>query len=183
VLDPVHVDALISQILEVDGRLDHLVHAVGEYVSGPLSEATHEDLLRMWRSNTESAFLLMNSARTALREQGGRAVFFGCSGLAGFRARKLTAVYASAKSALLTLVKAWALEEAPHGVTVNMVSPGHVPHDDAHPDTLDADRLAAIPAGRPGLPADIAQGVAHLCSPAASYTTGTDLLVTGGYLL
>jgi len=182
-VEPAQVSALVARVLEVDGRLDHLVHAVGEYVSGPVSEATHEELLRMWRSNTESSFLLMNAARPVLREEGGRVVFFGCSGLAGFRARRLTAVYASAKSALLTLVRAWALEEAPYRVTVNMVSPGAVPHDDAHPDTLDAERLAALPAGRPGLPEDIAQAVAHLCSPEASYTTGTDLLVAGGYLL
>ena len=182
-LDPQDVSRLIAGVHDVDGRLDHLIHAVGEYVSGPVSEATHAELLRMWRSNTESSFLLMNAAREALRASSGRAVFFGCSGLAGFRARKITAVYAAAKSALLTLVKAWALEEAPHGVTVNMVSPGHVPHDDAHPDTLDVDRLAAIPAGRPGRPEDIAEAVAHLCSEAASYTTGNDLQVTGGYLL
>src|SRR5438876_445034 len=82
----------------------------------------------------------------------GHAVFFGTSGLAGFRARRATAAYAAAKSALFVLVKSWALEEAPHGVTVNLVSPGHVPHAGAHPDTLDEERLRAIPLGRPGTP-------------------------------
>jgi len=182
-LSPQDVEALVAGITSAEGRIDHLVHAVGEYVSGPAAEASPEDLRRMWRSNTESAFLLMNATRSALRSARGRAVFFGCSGLEGFRARRITAIYASAKSALRTLVRAWALEEAPHGVTVNMVSPGHMPHDDAHPDTLDTDRLEKIPAGRPGTPDDIAQAVAHLCSTAAEYTTGTDLLVTGGWML
>jgi len=177
------VDTLVRSVEGVDGRLKHVVHAVGEYASGPLEETSLEDLRRMWQSNTESAFLLMNAVRPSLRKTRGRVVFFGCSGLQGFRARKITAAYASAKSALLTLVRAWALEEAPHGVTVNMVSPGHVPHAHAHPDTLDSERLENIPAGRPGEPLDIARAVEYLCSEGAGYTTGTDLLVTGGYLL
>ena len=174
---------LVAEILARDGRLDSVVHAVGEFVSGSLEEIPHEDFLRMWRSNTESAFQLFGAVRAALRTTRGRAVFFGTSGLAGFRARRETAAYASAKSALYVLVKSWALEEAPHGVTVNLVSPGHVPHPDAHPDTLDEGRLAAIPLGRPGTPEDVARAVLYLTSDEASYTTGTELLVSGGWML
>ncbi len=181
--DSTEVGRLVQEVLRQDGRIDHVVHAVGEYVSGPLSEASSHDLRRMLASNTETAFVLFEHVRAALRESRGRAVFFGCSGLAGFRARKTTAVYAAAKSALFVLVRSWALEEAPHGVTVNLLSPGHVPHEDAHPDTLDPERLAAIPAGRPGRPEDIAGAVAWLCSPEAAYTTGIDLAVTGGWML
>jgi len=137
----------------------------------------------MLASNVESAFTLFGAVRAALRESGGRAVFFGTSGLPGFRARRTTAAYAAAKSALLVLVKSWALEEAPHGVTVNLVSPGHVPHEHAHPDTLDPELLASIPMGRPGVPEDVARAVAFLCSDEAAYTTGAELLVSGGWFL
>ncbi|NOT29876.1 MAG: SDR family oxidoreductase, partial [Planctomycetes bacterium] len=154
-----------------------------EYVSGPLESASLSDLRRMLASNVESAFVFFGAARPALRAARGRAVFFGTSGLPGFRARRTTAAYAAAKSALFVLVKAWALEEAPHGVTVNLVSPGHVPHEHAHPDTLDAELLGKIPLGRPGTPADVARAVAFLCSDEASYTTGTELLVSGGWML
>jgi 3-oxoacyl-[acyl-carrier protein] reductase len=181
--EPLDAAGLVRAVLERDGRLDHVVHAVGEYVSGPLAGASAADLARMLASNVETAFHLFSAARAPLRAHRGRAVFFGTSGLAGFRARRSTALYAAAKSALLVLVRSWALEEAPHGVTVNLVSPGHVPHADAHPDTLDAARLAAIPLGRPGTPEDIARAVAFLCSDEAAYTTGTELLVGGGYLL
>ena len=174
---------LVDAVVRLDGRLDYLVHAVGEYVSGPLEDVHVDELRHMWRSNVESAFLAMEAARPPLRAAAGRAVFFGCAGLEGFRARRTTAAYAAAKSALRTLVRAWALEEASYGLTVNLVSPGHVPHPDAHPDTLDEERLARLPAGRPGRVRDVAQAVAHLCSAAAEYTTGTDLLVAGGYML
>ena len=159
------------------------MHAVGAYVSGPLAETSAADLSRMLSSNAVSAQLLFDAARPALRNARGSAVFFGCSGLAGFRARRTTAAYAAAKSALLVLVRSWALEEAPHGLRVNMVSPGHVPHPDAHPDTLDEDLLAAVPLGRPGTPEDIARAVAFLASPDAAYTTGEELGVTGGWML
>jgi NAD(P)-dependent dehydrogenase (short-subunit alcohol dehydrogenase family) len=183
VLEPRGAEALVRAVLASDGRLDHAVHAVGEYVSGPIADTSLADLRRMLASNAESAFVFFGAAREALRAARGHAVFFGTSGLAGFRARRTTAAYAAAKSALLVLVKSWALEEAPYGVTVNMVSPGHVPHAHAHADTLDEQRLAAIPLGRPGTPEDVARAVAFLCSDAASYTTGTELLVSGGWML
>jgi NAD(P)-dependent dehydrogenase (short-subunit alcohol dehydrogenase family) len=181
--DARQAEALVAAVLAQDGRLDHAVHAVGEYVSGPLAGTTPAELRRMWTSNVESAFSLFGAVRPALRAARGRAVFFGTSGLDGFRARRSTAAYAAAKSALFVLVRGWALEEAPHGVTVNLVSPGHVPHAHAHADTLDAERLARIPLGRPGTPEDVARAVAHLCSDAASYTTGTELLVSGGWMI
>jgi len=182
-LDPAAPSELVSAVLARDGRLDHVVHAVGEYVSGPLESCSAADLGRMLASNVTSAFHLFGAVRPALREARGRAVFFGTSGLAGFRARRTTAAYAAAKSALLVLVRGWALEEAPHGVTVNLVSPGHVPHAHAHADTLDEERLAQIPLGRPGTPEDVARAVSFLCSDEAAYTTGTELLVSGGWFL
>jgi len=175
--------ALVAAVLEREGRLDHLVHCVGEYVSGPLERTSHADLVRMWRSNVESSFLIFSEARAALRASpGGRAVFFGTSGLNGLRGRRETAAYAAAKSALLVLVRGFAIEEAPHGVTVNMVSPGLIPHDAAHPDTHDSERQDRSPMGV-GKPEHIARAVAFLCSDDAAHTTGTDLFVTGGWML
>ena len=183
VTDPDDARRIVAETLAVDGRLDHLVHAVGEYTSGPLAETSVEELRRMFRSNVESAFLVFEAGRSALREASGSAVFFGCEGLAGLRARRRTAAYAAAKTALVVMVRSWAVEEAPHGVRVNLVSPGQVPHDGAHPDTLDPDRLARIPLGRGGRPEEVAEAVAFLCSERSSHTTGTELLVTGGSML
>lgn len=181
--EPGAAEALVQAVLAREGRLDHAVHAVGEYVSGPLAQTSAADLRRMLASNVETAFAFLGAVRPALRAVRGRAVFFGTSGLDGLRARRETAAYAAAKSALAVLVKSWAVEEAPHGVTVNLVSPGHIPHAHAHADTLDAQRLARIPLGRPGTPEDVARAVAFLCSDEAAYTTGTDLLVGGGWML
>ena len=177
------VTRLVGAVVERDRRLDCAVHAVGEYVSGPLEAASAASLARMLRSNVESAFHLMNAARSELRRTHGTALFFGCAGLEGLRARRETAVYAAAKSALLVLVRAWALEEARFGVRVNMLSPGLVPHAHAAGDTLDPQRQARIPLGRAGRPEDIASAALFLCSDAASHVTGVDLEVAGGWML
>ena len=175
--------ALVERVVERDGRLDHLVHAVGEYVSGPLEGARASELRRMLASNVETAFHLFDAARPRLRTARGDAVFFGCAGLDTLRARRETALYTAAKNALFVLARSWALEEAPHGVRVNLVSPGVVPHAHAAEDTLDSERIARIPLGRPGTPDDVASAVLFLASPAAAHVTGVDLAVAGGWLL
>jgi len=176
-------EALVARILEREGRLDHVVHAVGEYVTGPLEELDPEDFQRMLRSNAESAFLIARSARAALRAARGSLVCFACAGLEGLRARRDMAAYAAAKSALVVLARSLAVEEAPHGVRVNVVSPGHVPHAHASPDTRDPELWKRIPMGRPGTPEEIADAVAWLTSRAARYVTGTNLEIAGGWML
>ena len=175
---------LVSRVAQAEGGLDRLVHAVGAYESGATSALGHGVLARLWSSNVLSAQHAFDAARPHLRKaESGRAVFFGCAGLAGLRARRTTAAYAAAKSALVVLARSWALEEAPYGVTVNVVSPGHVPHAAAHPDTLDEELHARLPAGRAGTPREVAEAVRWLVSDAASYTSGSELLVSGGWLI
>jgi NAD(P)-dependent dehydrogenase (short-subunit alcohol dehydrogenase family) len=137
----------------------------------------------MFQSNVTTAFHVFGAARPALRASRGCALFFGVAGLDALRGRRDTALYAAAKSALLVLVRSWALEEGPHGVRVNAVSPGVVPHAAADAMTLDPALHARIPLGRAGTPEEIARAALFLCSDDARYTTGTDLAVSGGWLL
>lgn len=174
--------ALVEAVLARDGRIDALVHAVGEYEYGPASQSTPAELRRMLASNVESAFLAMAALRPALRASRGSALFFGCAGLEGLRARKSTAAYAAAKSALVVLARSWAVEEAPFGVRVNVLSPGFAPHEHASADTLDAGEWAAIPLGRPARVDEVSDAVEWLCSDAASYVTGVNLDVAGGWM-
>lgn len=179
---PDAASALVAGVVARDGRIDALVHAVGEYLSGPLERAAPGDARAMWESNVATSVALFDAARAPLRAARGAAVFFGCAGLEGLRGRRETALYAAAKSALVVLARGWALEEAAHGVRVNVVSPGLIPHEDAAADTLDPARRARVPLGD-GTPADVAAAVAFLCSDQARHVTGADLPVAGGWML
>jgi NAD(P)-dependent dehydrogenase (short-subunit alcohol dehydrogenase family) len=174
--------ALVAAVLEQDGRLDQLVHAVGEFRPGRLDELALADLRALFENNVASSAALFGAARPALRTSRGAALFFGVAGLAGLRGRRVAAAYTAVKSALLVLVRSWSLEEAPHGLRVNMLSPGVIPHEQAAASTLDPELAARVPLGRAGTPAEVARAAAWLLSPEASYVTGTDLEVAGGWL-
>lgn len=180
---PDAAEELVRAVLERDGRLDHVVHAVGAYTSGSLEETRFEDWRALLESNLETSVRLADAARAALRASRGTLVFFGCAGLEGLGARRSAAAYAAAKSALLVYARSLALEEAPHGVRVNMLSPGLVPHEHAHAETSAPERLAAVPLGRAGLPEEIAEAALWLSSERSSYTLGANLPVAGGWLL
>ncbi len=99
------------------------------------------------------------------------------------------AAYSASKAALETLSKVLAMELGPHGIRVNVVSPGYIDvrgWSDAFPDRaseeLRAGLVRSIPIGRAGRPVDIAQAVLFLCSDAASHISGAVLDVDGGSL-
>lgn len=90
--------------------------------------------------------------------------------------------YATAKSAQIGLTRSWARELAPFGITVNTVSPGFIPverHADVPAEIRDA-YLASVPAGRMGIPDDIAHAVSFLVSEQAGFITGQRIVVDGG---
>ncbi|MEI9420678.1 SDR family NAD(P)-dependent oxidoreductase [Mesorhizobium sp. Cs1299R1N1] len=103
------------------------------------------------------------------------------------RPRAETIVYASLKAAQLTAVRAMAREVAPHGVTMNVVSPGAIETEATAERYRDASFRAAvaakIPAGRHGQPDDVVGAFVFLCSDAARYITGADIPVDGGWTI
>jgi acetoacetyl-CoA reductase len=93
--------------------------------------------------------------------------------------------YSAAKAGMLGFTKALALESASKGITVNAIAPGYIATDmtDVIREDIKEKIIAGIPAGKFGLPADVANAVVFLADEKSSYITGVTLSVNGGQYL
>jgi NAD(P)-dependent dehydrogenase (short-subunit alcohol dehydrogenase family) len=168
------------------GRLDILVSGAAPHdPSGTVIEVTTADWQRVLDVNLTGSFLLSRAVLPAMIAGGGGSIVFIASqlGRVGSAGR---AAYCATKGALVQLAKVMAIDHAPQNIRVNTLSPGGVETQRtlnrygsfaaAH-QTLGAKH----PLGRLGRPDEIAGAAVFLASDAASFVTGSDLLVDGGY--
>jgi len=164
------------------GAVDVLVHSAGIWNDGDIRTLTAENLERMFRTNTFSAYYL---AREVVRwMERGSLIFIGST--AGERGEPGHGHYAGSKAALWGLVQSLAQELAP-GIRVNLVSPGWVdtPMSAATlaiPGKLD-EIVAEVPLRRVATAEDVASAVYFLADERQRHLTGVDLPVSGGALL
>jgi 3-oxoacyl-[acyl-carrier protein] reductase len=156
-----------------------LVQNVGIYHTGPLLALPTKELRHLFEINTFSTVQLMQAALPLFSSQGGSFIAVGYSGMQAITGSAHNAAYLASKTALLCLVKSLALELAPQRIRVNMVSPGILDNSVELP----KDVKAFAPLGRLGNTADIAEAIAFLASDKASYITGTNLDIAGGYMV
>lgn len=148
---------------------------------GPFADLATADLRRVVDVNFIGAFLCAREAARVLPRGG--AIVNVSSGAATLGSPGEYIHYAASKAAVDTLTLGLSKELGPAGIRVNGVAPGII-RTEMHAVSGDpgrADRSGpGVPLGRPGEPAEIAEAIAWLLSPAASYTTGTTLRVAGG---
>ncbi len=159
------------------GRIDLLVHSVGDFLFKPLVETSLAEWQRILATNLTSAFLCSRAIVPHLREGGGQIVFVGMMHAEVLRAVPNTVPYTIAKTGLLILMKSLAKAEGQNGIRVNAVSPGFMEGG------ADEKNAATIPLGRLGQPGEIAAAVSFLASVEAHYITGAVINVHGGALL
>jgi NAD(P)-dependent dehydrogenase (short-subunit alcohol dehydrogenase family) len=176
------LDRLVTTAHTRFGRLDIVVSAAAKFEDERLdtSRALWTEVLDV---NVTSAAILTAKA-AAQMERGGSIVHI--ASVSGSHAQPTRVVYNTSKAALLMLVKTAAVQLAPRGIRVNAVSPGWTwsRNIERRYGTRErADELAAEfqPLGRLAHPEEVANGVAFLVSDRASFVTGGELLVDGGY--
>ncbi|PKW16350.1 SDR family NAD(P)-dependent oxidoreductase [Saccharopolyspora spinosa] len=174
-------DRAVAGALKTFGRLDVLVHAAGLFEVGEVDDPSIS-LERQWDVNVKVPFDMTQHA-LAKMEPGGSVLFLGSiAGVVGFAG---ASAYCATKGAVENLVRALALDAAKHQVRVNALAPGNVrtpmnEHVLANP-AYEARMLEQTPLGRIGEVSDIAPAAVFLVSDAASYITGTSLVVDGGW--
>jgi NAD(P)-dependent dehydrogenase (short-subunit alcohol dehydrogenase family) len=162
------------------GHVDILVNNAGIYPFGPTHEATEDDFDKVYEINVKVPFFLVAELAPAMASRGKGAIVNITTMVAQYGQASM-ALYGSSKAALVLLTKSWAAEYGPAGVRVNAVSPGPTRTEGTAPMGDALDNLAATtPAGRPGLPEEIASAVAYLASDDASFVHGALLPVDGG---
>jgi NAD(P)-dependent dehydrogenase (short-subunit alcohol dehydrogenase family) len=177
------IEACVAATLERYGRLDFLVNNAVAYVDGGL-ETTREDWVYALNVNVAGTAVFVRESSRHM-ERGSAIVNVGSVG--GKFGAAGRSVYPASKAAILQLTKNQAAELAPRGIRVNSVSPGWTWSDPLARMTGGsreiADRAAAAtqPLGRAGEAEEVGAAVVFLCSPAASFITGTDLAVDGGF--
>jgi NAD(P)-dependent dehydrogenase (short-subunit alcohol dehydrogenase family) len=172
--DEAQVAQMLAGIAAQEGRLDALVCNAGIMVRKPLADLTLDDWSRVLRTNLTSIFLLVRAAEAMLRAANGAIVT-----IASTRARMSepnTESYAASKGGIVALTHALSISLGPD-VRVNCISPGWI---DVRGETLSAQDHAQHPAGRVGVPADIAALASWLLGPESGFVTGAEFVVDGG---
>jgi NAD(P)-dependent dehydrogenase (short-subunit alcohol dehydrogenase family) len=189
-VDVTHDDdiaACVSRATIAFGGIDFLVNGAVTYLDKGL-QSTRAEWLESLNVNLVSGALFVNAVMPEMKKRGGGAIV-NLSSVAGKFGQAGRALYPAAKAAIFQLTRNEAMTLAADRIRVNTVSAAwtwSAPIERATKgDRAKADRVAADyhPLGRVGDPREVAQAVVYLCSDEASFITGTDLAVDGGYAM
>ena len=179
--DAAQAEALVRRVEAVWGRLDAVVHGAGPYHDGPLLEETPKRWRETFRQNLDPLLFLAQAAAPGMQaRRWGRILGLGLATADRLAAQPNVTAYYLAKVALLGLVRSLAKVLAPHGITVNAVSPG-ILETEGYPRPDLETLLQRIPAGHLGQVDDVVAAARFLLSEDAGYVTGANIQVSGGW--
>ena len=174
----------VAAIVARFGRLDILVNNAGISGSGERDSGSTEAWDRLMDINAKSVFLGMKHTIPEMEKNGGGAIV-NISSISGFVGQEaIHPGYNASKGAVRLVTKAAAVQHAKSGIRVNSVHPGMLPPMLTSFQAGDPAREAmnaVVPMGREGEPIEVANAVLFLASDEASYITGTELIVDGGF--
>jgi NAD(P)-dependent dehydrogenase (short-subunit alcohol dehydrogenase family) len=190
VSDPASVERMVTEAVEALGGLD-VVRSNAGIISG--LERDLEVAPEAWRHNIDvnlgGMFLVGRAAARQFRAQGSGGAIINTASMSGMLINRTPgepssgSAYAAAKAGVLQLTRSQAMQWVSYGIRVNAISPGYISsgiHKGFSEERLDA-RAAQVPMGRFGTVEEVTGAVVFLASPAASYITGANLVVDGGY--
>jgi NAD(P)-dependent dehydrogenase (short-subunit alcohol dehydrogenase family) len=176
------VEAMVKKTIEIYGRLDYAFNNAGSGTSGKIADLSESGWDLEINSNLKSIWLSMKYEIPAMQQSGGGAIV-NMSSQGALLGVATYGAYGAAKAGVIALSRVAAAEYSADRIRVNTVSPGAVKTDlwlGAPPEMLD--RVAVgIPLQRIGAPEDIAEAVVYLCSDGASFITGHNLVIDGGF--
>ncbi|WP_030169979.1 SDR family NAD(P)-dependent oxidoreductase [Streptomyces sp. NRRL S-813] len=172
-----------AEVIERHGRLDFLVNNAGIIAYETVHELTSDEWNRVVAVNQTGTWLGMREVIPQMISQGGGSIInvssiWGSAAVAGAHA------YHATKGAVRNMSKSAAVSYAKERVRVNSIHPGFIwtPLTEAQAPEVNEYVISQTPMGRAGRPEEIAAGVVFLASDEASFVTGSELVIDGGYL-
>lgn len=181
-LDTTAVNAS-AEAIAADYEVTHFVHNAGMIWPNLIEQAKPEDLAGLTQLHLGSALSLTQAFLPAMKARHfGRILFNGSRAALGVPTRT---AYSASKAGMIGMARTWALELAPHGITVNVVAPGPVQTDNfwgiiPKGSEREAELARKLPVGRLGTARDISNAFLFFCDPENGFVTGQTLYVCGG---
>lgn len=180
------LEALAAYLKSKYGRVDVLFANAGGGVLGPMEAVTEADFDKTVATNFKGTYFTVQTLLPLMA--GGTSVVINTS-VAGSKGLPNFSVYSATKAAIRSLARTWTTDLKGRGIRVNAIAPGHIDTDIMVRNGIPEGQVAGIndevtkqiPLGRMGTAEEIANAVAFLASDEASYITGIELTVDGGW--
>ncbi|MEK7236478.1 MAG: SDR family oxidoreductase [Nitrospirota bacterium] len=181
VSDPVAAKSLAAQVEQKWGQIDVLINGAGPYHRVNLFEETVEGWNEMFDGNLHPIFYLAKAVAPGMKaRRSGRIINFGMANADQMISQPDVTAHYIAKAGVLILTRTLAKLLAPHGITVNAISPGFIDSGSAPPEEL-AGMTKRIPAGYIGTIDDTVAAVRYLLSEEARYVNGANIQISGAW--
>jgi NAD(P)-dependent dehydrogenase (short-subunit alcohol dehydrogenase family) len=176
-------ESVVAEVISDHGRIDVLANNAGVIAYQPLHELTMAEWERVVATNQTGTWLGMRAVIPHMVRQGTGSII-NISSIWGSVAVSGAHAYHATKGAVRNMSKSAAISYAKDNVRVNSLHPGFIqtPLTDAQDPEINEFVVAQTPLGRAGTPEEIANGVVFLASDEASFVTGSELVIDGGYL-
>jgi len=185
VTDEAAVEAAVQEIFNCSGRLDVVFNNAGICIHEDTFTAGIEDFRRVVDVNLTGELIVARAAAKRMVEHGIRGSIINMASMSGsiVNVPQWQASYNASKAGVIHLTRSLAAEWAPYGIRVNSLSPGYIatPMSVDTPQELKDAWMPLIPFHRMGTPEELLPALLYLASPAAGYTSGSDVIVDGAY--
>ncbi|MCL2058263.1 MAG: SDR family oxidoreductase [Oscillospiraceae bacterium] len=185
VTDEAQVDAGIAAVFGRFGSLDIVYNNAGICIHKDTFSASIAEWREVMDINVTGEYIVARAAGRAMHERGIKGSIINMASMSGsiVNIPQWQASYNSSKAAVIHMSRCLAVEWAPYGIRVNSISPGYIatPMSVDTPQELRDAWMPLIPQERMGDPEELMPPILYLASPASGYTTGTDVIVDGGY--